>query len=365
MASDRSVGLPPTAITRLLGLQHAIVQAPMAGAQDTALTIAVSRAGGLGMLPCGMLSAAQIRAAVTVIREATDAPFGLNFFAHQPPVPDTSVNAAWLEKLRPLYAEYGLEPPTALVDARRPFDRELFELVLALQPPVVSFHFGLPDPTWVRALQTAGCKVLSTATTLAEGQFLQAAGVDAVIAQGLEAGGHRGCFLDCDPQTQIGTFALVPLLVDKLHVPVIAAGGIADGRGVAAAFLLGASAVQIGTAYLRCPESTIGPLYRQALANPTRHHTRLTNVLTGRTARGMLNRTMRELGPLSDSAPTFPLAASALAPLRAMAEVKGSDDASPLWAGQAVSVAPHTMDAAAFTHHLVTVADRLLPGAGS
>lgn len=321
-----------------LGSELPLIQAPMAGAQGSALAIAVARAGGLGSLPCAMLSAKQISDEVAVLRGAGLSAFNLNFFCHVPPTPDAAREAAWRAALAPYYAEFGIDP-AGLVPGpgRAPFTAESTALVEALRPAVVSFHFGLPEPELLARVRASGARVLASATTLKEALWLEARGVDAVIAQGLEAGGHRGHFLSEDLSEQLGTFALLPQLVRALRVPVIAAGGIADARGVAAAMALGAAGVQVGTAYLLCPEAATSAVHRAALRAPSAGHTALTNLYSGRPARGFVNRLMRELGPLSALAPAFPLASTALAPLRAKAEAAGSGGFSPLWAGQNVS----------------------------
>jgi nitronate monooxygenase len=322
-----------TDLRRLLGTDWPLIQAPMAGVQGSAMAIAVCRAGALGSLPCAMLAPAQIRAELAAIRAATDAPFNLNFFCHVPPPPDPAREARWRAALAPYFAEHGIDaaaiPPGA---GRRPFDAEAAALVEEFRPSVVSFHFGLPPPGLLARVRAAGAKVLSSATTVAEARWLEAHGVDAVIAQGLEAGGHRGLFLSEDLHGQLGTFALVPQVVAAVRVPVVAAGGIADEAGIRAALALGAAGVQLGTAYLLCDEATTSPLHRAALRGDG--ETALTNLITGRPARGIVNRVMRELGPLSDAPPAFPYATAAIAPLRAAAEAQGRGDFSPLWSGQ-------------------------------
>jgi nitronate monooxygenase len=321
----------------LLGTELPLIQAPMAGAQTSALALAVGSAGGLGSLPCAMLAPDALRRELDALRVGGQ-PFNLNFFCHSPPPADEVRERAWRDALRPYYVESGVdadEAPTAT--ARVPFNAITANLVEAYRPAVVSFHFGLPTPELVARVRAWGSKILASATTLAEAQWLEARGVDGVIAQGLEAGGHRGHFLSSDLTLQAGTFALVPQLVRTLRVPVIAAGGIADARGVTAAFALGASAVQVGTAYLLCAEATTHAVHRAALAAEWARHTALTNLFSGGVARAIVNRLMRELGPLSPLAPAFPRAASAIAPLRAHAERSGSGDFSPLWAGQNVT----------------------------
>ena len=311
-------------ITELLGIDLPVIQAPMAGAQGSALAIAVSEAGGLGSLPAAMLTPQALAAELSAIRAATDRPYNVNFFCHTPPMPDRRREDAWRTALAPYFSEYGIAADQILpAPARNPFDAEVAELVAEFRPPVVSFHFGLPTPELLARVKGWGAVVLSSATTVEEAVWLEQHGADAVIAQGLEAGGHRGNFLDGDLTTQVGTVALVPRIVEAVRIPVIAAGGIADRAGVVAALALGAAAVQVGTAYLLCPESTIGPLHRAALRSPAAAHTALTTLFTGRPARGIVNRLMRELGPLHPT-PAFPLAGGAIAPLRAAAESEGS-----------------------------------------
>lgn len=322
----------------LIGIAASIVQAPMVGPK-AALAAAVSAAGGLGSLACAALTPEQVRAEVAAIRQATDAPFNLNFFCHRPPTPDADREATWRAALAPYYEEFGLDPAAPVSMANRaPFNEAMAELVAELRPRVVSFHFGLPAEALLRRVRDVGCLILSSATTVREARWLAEHGVDAVIAQGAEAGGHRGMFLTEAAASQVGTFALVPQIADAVAVPVIAAGGIADARGVAAAFALGASAVQVGTGFLRCPEAGISAPYRAALGAARDEDTVLTNVLTGRPARGLQTRVVRELGPVSPVAPAFPGAAVALQPLRTAAEARGSGDFSLLWSGQAIGL---------------------------
>lgn len=323
-----------TTLQQILGTELPLIQAPMAGAQGSAMAIAVCNEGALGSLPCAMLSPDAMRSELAAIRAGTDKPFNVNFFAHTPPTPSEAREATWRAALAPYYAEFGIDPagiPTG--PGRNPFSAEVADLLAEFKPPVVSFHFGLPPEPLLAKVRGWGAKVLASATTVEEALWLEAHGVDTVIAQGLEAGGHRGHFLSHDLTKQLGTFALLPQLVRALKVPVIVAGGIADADGVAAAMALGAAGVQIGTAYLLTPEATISALHRAALKSEAARHTALTNLFTGRPARGIVNRVMRELGPIGP-APEFPLATSGIAPLRAKAEAQGSGDFSPLWSGQ-------------------------------
>jgi len=323
-----------TLLQELLGTRWALIQAPMAAVQDSALTIAVCNAGGFGSLPCAMLVPDAMRRELAAIKGATSAPYGVNFFCHAPPQPDAARETAWRAALAPFYRECGIDPHSIPAGpGRLPFSDEVADVLEEFRPRVVSFHFGLPSERHVARVKAMGALLLASATTVAEARWLEARGVDAIIAQGLEAGGHRGIFLSDDLTTQIGTMALVPQLVHAVKVPVIAAGGIADAKGVAAALALGAAGVQAGTAYLLCPEATTSALHRAAIKSDASSHTALTNLFTGRPARGIVNRLMRELGPIGTT-PEFPLAVAALAPLRAKAETGGSTDFSPLWCGQ-------------------------------
>ena len=325
-------------LRQLLGIDLPIIQAPMAGAQSSAMAIAVSNAGGLGSLPCAMLSLEAMRNELATIKAQTDRPFNVNFFCHSPPTPDIEREVAWKALLLPYYKRYGIDPETVPVGTgRASFGSEAADVLEKFKPAVVSFHFGLPSAELLARVKAMGSKIFSSATTVEEARWLEAHGVDAVIAQGLEAGGHRGIFLSEDLTTQVGTFALLPQIVREVKLPVIAAGGIADARGVATAMALGAAGVQIGTSYLLCPEATISAVHRAALKSEAARHTALTNIFTGRPARGIVNRIMKELGPINAAAPAFPLATSAIAPLRAIAESHGSGDFSPLWSGQNAS----------------------------
>ncbi len=325
-------------IRDLLRTELPLIQAPMAGAQGSALAVAVSNAGGLGSLPCALLDIETTSAELAAIRAGTTRPFNVNFMCHAPPVVDVEREAAWRATLASYYEELDID--TSLIrpgPGRSPFSAEAADLLAEFEPPVVSFHFGLPPADLLERVRGWGATILSSATTVDEALWLEARGVDAIIAQGAEAGGHRGMFLTDDVTTQVGTFALLPQIVNAVRVPVIAAGGIADAAGVAAAMRLGAAAVQVGTAYLLCPESTITAVHRAALRSAAARHTALTNVFTGRPARGIINRIMREIGPMCSAAPAFPLATAAIMPLRAAAEARGSDDFSPLWSGQNAS----------------------------
>jgi nitronate monooxygenase len=344
----------PSRLLKLLGTQLPIIQAPMAGVQGSALAVAVSNAGGLGSLPCAMLTLDTLRAELQAITTQTSQPYNVNFFCHTTPVHDAPQEVTWHASLAPYYGEHGIDPSSIAAGAgRMPFSHETADVLEAFKPPVVSFHFGLPCADLLQRVKSWGATVLSSATTVAEARWLEAHGADAIIAQGVEAGGHRGMFLPANTMgdhpglsnpwpadwptellTQQGTFTLLPQIVAAVQCPVIAAGGIADAAGVRAAMALGAAGVQVGTAYLLCPEATTSAVHRAALQSPAARHTALTTLFTGRPARGIVNRVMRELGPLCPSAPPFPTATTAIAPLRAAAEKLGLGDFSPLWCGQ-------------------------------
>jgi nitronate monooxygenase len=328
---------PDRRLIDLFKTEFPIVLAPMAGVMDAELVIAAAKGGALGSLPCAMLSAEKAREQIQIIRQRVSAPVNMNFFCHKPVPADPAREAGWKERLAPYYKELGLDPAAPINAANRaPFDAATCSVVQELKPEIVSFHFGLPEQSLLARVKAAGCKVMASATTVREAIWLEEHGADVIIAQGAEAGGHRGMFLTDNIAEQPGTFALVPQVVDAVKVPVVAAGGIADGRGIAAAFALGAAGVQIGTAYLRCPESKVSAPARTALAQGRDDSTVITNVMTGRPARGLVNRVMDEVGPISPDAPEFPHAATALGPLKAAAEKHGKLDFTNLWAGQAV-----------------------------
>ncbi len=328
---------PDTPVTERLGISLPIVQAPMAGAQGSALAIAVSNAGGLGSLPCAMLTPDAMRNELVAITSATSKPYNVNFFCHQQPGPDPHREFAWRMLLAPYYQELGIDPAIRPAGpARVPFNDDAVDVLDQIRPPVISFHFGLPSKDLLARVKRWGAKILSSATTLDEARYLEANGVHAVIAQGYEAGGHRGMFMSTDVHTQVGTMALTWQITKVVKVPVIAAGGIGDATGVTASMVLGAAGAQIGTAYLLCPEATTSAVHRAALQTESARVTALTNVFTGRPARGIVNRLMRELGPMNAAAPEFPLAAAAILPLRMKAESEGRGDFSSLWAGQNV-----------------------------
>ena len=353
---------PDRRILDLFHIRLPIVQAPMANFSTVEMAVGAGEAGALASLPCASLSPDQIRSAVAAIRKANAGPVNLNFFCHEQPAHNEEREAAWRTRLLPYYRALGIDPQAQTSAAsRKPFDEAACALLEELRPEVASFHFGLPDEALLARVKATGARLIASATTVAEARWLEEHGCHAVIAMGAEAGGHRGNFLSHDMARQVGTFALVPQIVDAVRVPVIAAGGIADGRGIAAALALGASGVQIGTAYLFSPEAKVSAPHRAALAEASDEDTEITNLFTGRPARGIVNRLMHELGPLSPDLPAFPLAASALAPLKAKAEAEGSGDFSNLWSGQAARLS-RTLPAKELTQRLAQEALACLAG---
>jgi nitronate monooxygenase len=347
---------PDRRLLDLFKTEFPIVLAPMAGIMDAELVIAASQGGALGSLPCAMLTAEKAREQVKIIRQRVTAPLNMNFFCHTPTDADASREASWKQRLDPYYREFGLDPAAPVHAANRaPFDATMCSVVEELKPEVVSFHFGLPDQALLKRVRAAGSLVVACATIVREAIWLEENGADVIIAQGAEAGGHRGMFLTQNIAEQPGTFALVPQVVDAVKVPVIAAGGIADGRGIAAAFALGAAGVQVGSAYLRCPESKVIAPARSALAQARDDSTVITNVMTGRPARGLANRVIREVGPIAPDTPAFPYAATGLGPLKAAAEKLGKVDFTSLWAGQAIRLG-REMPAAELTRALAGAA---------
>jgi nitronate monooxygenase len=327
----------------------------MASAATPALAAAVSDAGGLGALGSSMLPVDELRRETAELRERTERPFQLNFFCHVPPEVSGELAERAREYFAPLYDELGLgDPPQPRAPAVH-FDEARLEALLELQPPVVSFHFGLPPQDALDAIQAAGMLVLASATTVAEARHLEAHGVDAVVAQGAEAGGHRGSFLVDGDDGPVGTLALVPQVVDAVGVPVIAAGGIADGRGLGAVLALGAGAAQIGTAFLPCPESGISPAYREALRTARADGTVLTRAVSGRPARALKNRMTQELRGVLP----YPAQLSLTAPL--FGSDAGGSDFQPMWSGQGAALATEA-PAAEVVATISAGAERILGG---
>jgi len=349
------VGWPDRRFLDLVGTEQPIVQAPMAGAGDIDLCVAAIEGGALGSLPCGMLSPEQVRQQVAEVRARTDRPFALNFFCHA--MPQGVDDSAWRALLQTYYEEFGIAPGNGGA-MRLPFDANMATVVEELRPPVVSFHFGLPTEPLLARVKATGAVVIGNATTIEEARWLEDRGVDAIIAQGFEAGGHTGRFLGSDPAEAIGLFALLPLIADAVSVPMIAAGGIGDARGIAAAFVLGASAVQLGSAYLHSPEARISDVHRRRLGEGG---TVFTNLLSGGLARGIRGRLIEDLGPVRDEAPPYPLASAALAPIRAAAEKLGEYGFGPMWAGQGAPLG-RQLPAAQLTRELAAGALAILSG---
>ena len=355
-----SHGWPDGRFRELLGSRLPIVQAPMAGAGGVELAVAAMTAGAVGSLPCAMLKPDEVRAQAAQVRAGAAGPLNLNFFCHQmPPPPDQE---AWLALLRPFYERFGVQPGGPQGPVRAPFDSAMAEAVEAVRPEIVSFHFGLPQERLLERVRRAGARVVASATTLAEARWLAERGVDGVIAQGWEAGGHSGRFLS-PPEEQLALFALVPQVADVTGLPVIAAGGIADGRGMAAALILGAAAVQVGTAYLSCPEALISPAHRTTLTSARAERTVFTNLFTGRLARGLPTPPIDALGPVREEAPAFPHATAAFVPLAKAARERGEEGFMPMWAGQSAPLR-RTLPAAELTAAIAREALALLaPGA--
>lgn len=327
-----------TPLTHRLGLAQPLIQAPMAGTSTPALAAAVSNAGALGSIAVGSVKADEARRQIRAVRALTDRPFNVNLFCHDPAPADPARNAAWIESLRPLFAGFGAEPPATLSNIYESFltDDAMLAVLLEEKPAVVSFHFGLPDAGRITALKATGALLLATATSPQEGRAVQAAGIDMVVAQGVEAGGHRGVFDPAD-DPRFATLPLTRLLATALDIPVIAAGGIMDGAGIAAALALGAAGAQLGTAFVGCPESAAGPAYRRALAGPDAGRTRVSAAISGRPARGMENDFMRRADEAT--AAPYPFAYDIGKALNAAATAAGDEGYAPQWAGQAAPLA--------------------------
>ena len=340
-------GWPDPRFQALFGSRLPIISAPMAGAAGVELAVAAILGGAVGSLPCAMLTPGEARAQADEVRAHASGPLNLNFFCHH--LPEAVDDSAWRALLRPYYAEAGIKEPKAATPSRKPFDAAMCAIVEAVRPELVSFHFGLPEPALLERVRATGARIIGNATTIAEARALAAQGVDAIVAQGWEAGGHAGRFLGEAPEEQMGLIALVPQVADATGLPVIAAGGIGDARGIAAALILGAAAVQIGTAYLHCPESLIAPAHRDGLAGDAAEHSRFTNLYSGGLARGLPSRLTEELGAVRPEAPPFPLASVAPLGFR------------PMWAGQAARLG-RAEPARALTERLGREALALLSG---
>ena len=343
------------AIVERLGLAIPLIQAPMAGVSTPALAAAVSNEGALGCIAVGSADAAAARDMIQAVRAQTGNPFGVNLFVHGRPAVDPAREAVWLDWLAPTFREFGAEPPARLRAPYRSFDDDpdMLEMLLEAAPPLVSFHFGIPPAEWLAALRGRGICLIATATSPAEARMLQAAGLDAVVAQGIEAGGHRGTFDPDAPDEALGTAGLVHRLLSDCHLPVIAAGGIMGGAGIAGMLRLGACAAQLGTAFIACPESAADEAYRAALAGPGAHHTLMTSLVSGRPARSLPNRftalseTVGRLKP-----PAYPLAYDAGKALNAAARARGEHGFGAQWAGTGAPLA-REMPAAALVQTLI------------
>jgi nitronate monooxygenase len=330
---------PQRRLLDLLQIEHPLILAPMAGLGTVQLAASVCAGGGLGSIGCALQRPEAAAKAIRDLQALTCRPINVNFFCHRPVDVDTDIEQAWHRRLSTYYRELGIAPNRQAASNIAPFGHEMCAVIEDTRPEVVSFHFGLPDAAFLDRIRAAGCRIMSSATTVKEALWLETRGVDVVIAQGSEAGGHRATFLGEDPARAVvrqpGTLALLPQVVDAVKVPVVAAGGIADGRGIAAVFALGAVGAQVGTAYLFCPEAATTQMHRDALRLSQPDATLLTNLFTGRPARAISNRLTAEFGPILEGLPGFPLAAEALGPLRAAAERQGAVDFTPLWSGQA------------------------------
>lgn len=326
---------------RRLGIESPIVQAPMAGVSTPAMAAAVSNAGGLGSIGVGAVDAEAARGMIVAVRAKTDRPFNVNVFCNRPAVADPVREAAWLDRLAPEFARYGARPPGHLTEIYRSFltDDAKLAVLADERPAVVSFHFGLPAPERIAVLKAAGIVLFATATSLAEGKAAAAAGVDAVVAQGYEAGGHRGMFDPVATDDRLGTLALTRLLASRLDVPVIAAGGIMDGAGIAAALMLGAAAAQLGTAFVACPESSADAGYRSALLGPAAERTVMTAAISGRPARCLANRFTDFATAFEREVPDYPIAYDAGKALHAAAKAVGEFGFGAQWAGQGAPLA--------------------------
>ncbi len=352
---------PNTELTDRLGIRYPIIQAPMAGSSTPALAIAVSTAGGLGSLGLAMHSQESLRTDCATVSNATDAPYNANFFVHSEPVDDLERVDDARSMLAPYYRELGLGKVPEAITPIPSFNEIHLRALLDLRPPVVSFHFGLPSDDALKAIKAAGLFTLSSATNVAEARELEARGVDAVIAQGFEAGGHRGTFLQPYERGHVGTLALVPQVVDAVSIPVIAAGGIGDGRGIAAALALGASAVQLGTAFLSCPESAAHPLYRRALNEARDDQTRITHAFSGRPARGLENRYLLEMAGHEARYPDFPILNTLTGPLRKASAKENNPDFLSLWSGQSAAMSKN-LPACELIQWLVKETESVLEG---
>ncbi|QYF87138.1 nitronate monooxygenase family protein [Brevundimonas sp. PAMC22021] len=319
-----------------LALRLPIVQAPMAGVSTPQLAAAVSNAGALGSIGVGATNASGAARMIDDVRRLTDAAFNVNVFVHSAPIRDAEREASWLSALEPVFREFGAQPPSSLATIYQSFadDDEMLRLLIKRAPPVISFHFGLPDQARVTALRQAGCVLIATATSLDEASAARRAGMDAVVAQGFEAGGHRGIFDPAGDDAQLGTVALTRLLVAQAGLPVVAAGGIMDGQGVSAVLTLGAVAAQLGTAFIACPESAADEAYRAALNSDAAFNTVMTDAISGRPARCLRNRFTTWAGRATRMPPDYPVAYDAGKAVNTAAKATGESGFGAQWAGQ-------------------------------
>jgi len=349
---------------RELGIELPILQAPMAGISTPEMAAAVSNAGGLGAIAVGSVDARATRVMIAAVRARTERPFQVNVFCHQPAVADATREAAWLARLAPEFSRYAAKPPASLTEIYQSFLTDDAKLAVLLEdrPAVVSFHFGIPARERIEALHAAGITLLATATSLDEAHVIAAAGIDAVVAQGYEAGGHRGAFDPDGTDDRLGTMALARLLARKIDIPVIVAGGIMDGAGIAASLLLGAVAAQLGTAFIACPESSADVGYRAALLGPAAHHTVMTSAISGRTARCLANRfTALADGIARNAIPNYPIAYDAGKALHAAARASGEFGYGAQWAGQGAPLA-RTLPAGELVECLRSETEKALAG---
>ena len=317
-----------------LDCDYPLIQAPMAGVQDSRLALAVAKAGAIGSIPCAMLSDEKLQSELVTLQHATDKPINLNFFCHPIPNPDPQIELKWRKLLSPYYDKYRIKQTDIKEGSSRiPFSSDIADLIEPFAPQLISFHFGLPDGDLLQRIKSWGTRIISSATTVAEAKWLESQGVDGVVAQGIEAGGHRGMFLREDLDDQLPTLELLQQILEEVHLPVIASGGIGDVTQIKECMSLGAAGVQVGTVYLCSREATTTKPHRKLLLSKPPCETAITNLFTGRPARGIVNKLMQDLGPLNEATPQFPLAANALVPLRKTTSVFGSTDFVPLWSG--------------------------------
>jgi nitronate monooxygenase len=331
-----------SALFSKLGIRIPIIQAPMAGVSTVKLAAAVCEAGALGSVPLGTSTAQQAMTQIAEMRALTDKPFNVNVFCHRPAQANAEREARWLAHLRPHFDKLGVAPPERLKEIYKSFveDEAMLEVFLSQRPAIVSFHFGLPPQRYIEALKAAGIILMASATTPAEARLIEQAGIDVIVAQGVEAGGHRGVFDPEQGDAGIGTFALVRLLAKSSSLPIVAAGGIMDGQGIAAAMALGATAVQLGTAFVLCPESSANAYYRSLFKSEQVHRTELTAAISGRSARGFMNRFVTDIGASGHPPiPDYPTAYDAAKALSAAAAQKGVQDYAVTWAGQGAALA--------------------------